>query len=61
MPPDERVGPDRDEGLAPLELEAQRGHDPAGGVVGSMGFDLAFLKQSELFSEEQVLGRESAA
>jgi hypothetical protein len=56
MPSDRSVWFDDDEGATPVKEPAQEGHHEPCRVGGTVRFDLAFLKQRELFSKEQIRG-----
>jgi len=60
MPSDERVWLDNYERSTPIEQPAQDGHQPSGGIVRAMRFELALLEQRRLLSEEQIPGRQHA-
>ena len=51
---------DDDEGAAPVKEPAEEDHHEPCRVGGTVRFDLAFLKQRELFSKEQILGGKRA-
>ena len=40
---------------APLEHSAQSRHQPASGIVGPSGFDLALLEERQLLAEKEIL------
>lgn len=45
VPTDECLRLDDHEGVSPIKPVTQSGHDPSGGIIGSTGLDVAFLKQ----------------
>ena len=58
MPPDEGAGLDDHQCHPPVEKSAQDGHQPSGGVFGTARLDPALLKHGQLFSQEEVFGRQ---
>jgi hypothetical protein len=61
VPTDEGIGLDIHQCISPIEESAQSRHDPPRGIVGLSWFNLPFLKQRQLLSKEQILGREGVA
>ena len=61
MPFKERLRLDDDQSFTPIEEPGEQYHEGACGSGRTSRPHLAFLKQSELFPKEQVLGDESGA
>ena len=60
MPSDQSVWVDNDEGAAPVREPAGEDHHELCRAGSTVRFDLAFLKQRELFSKQQILGGQRA-
>jgi hypothetical protein len=58
VPTQERVGLDIDQRVAPSEPWTQGRHYPTCGIVGPPRPDLPLLEQSQLLSQEEVLGHQ---
>ena len=58
MPLKECLWLDDDQSFTPLEEPGEQDHEGAGGSVRTSRLHLAFLKQSELFAKEQILGHD---
>ena len=61
MPFKECLRLDNDQGFTPIEESGEQDHESACSSVRTSRPQLAFLKQSELFPKEQVLGDEGGA
>jgi hypothetical protein len=61
VPADERIGLDVHQGVTPREHATQNHHKEPSGIIGPVWLDLALLEKRELFSQEEVLGCQSAA
>ena len=61
MSADEGIGLDVHQGATPREHAAQSHHKQSSGVKGPVWLHLAFLKQRQLFAQEEVLGCQCAA
>ena len=58
MPADERIGLDIHQGAPPREHAAQNHPNQSRGIIGSAWLHPPLLKQRELFSQIEVLGRQ---
>ena len=56
LPSDQSIRFDVDQGVTPGKEPAERGHEPAGGIIRAPRSHLALLVQGELLAEEQVFG-----
>jgi hypothetical protein len=61
VPAEEGIGLDIDQGVTPREHAAQNHHNQSRGIMGPGCFQLALLKQRELFAQIEVLGCQCAA
>ena len=52
---DECIRLDIHQRILPLEHLTQSRHQPASGIVGSSGFDLSLLEESQLLAQKQIL------
>ncbi len=55
VPTDECIQLDIHQRIRPLEHLTQSRHQPASGIVGSSGFGLSLLEESQLLAEKQIL------
>jgi len=55
VPTDECIRLDIRQRILPLEHLTQSRHQPASGIVGSSGFDLSLLEESQLLAQKQIL------
>ena len=58
LPADQRLGPDDDERIAPVEPAAEEAEQPAGRRIRSTRLDASFLVHRELSAQEEDLGLE---
>ena len=61
MPAQQSVRPDDDKRAAPVEQATEYRHDPPARIICSLRLNSSLLEESQLFSEEEILGGQGSA